>query len=45
MKTNKRKAGNDSKYEFIEKQQNKFLFIVSPSGKPLCVVCEKYFST
>ena len=40
----KRKAGSDSKRQFNEVWENKFLFIASPSGKPMCIVCESTLS-
>jgi len=40
----KRKAGSDSKRQFIELWENDFLFIATPSGKPMCIVCESILS-
>ena len=40
----KRKAEGDIKREFDEQWENEFLFIVSPSGKPFCTVCETTLS-
>ena len=40
----KRKAGSDSKRQFNEVWENEFLFIASPSGKPMCIVCESTLS-
>ena len=37
---NKRKAKRDRKRAFNELQKNEFLFIASPSGKPMCIVFE-----
>ena len=36
----KRKAESEYKREFNEEWENEFLFIASPAGKPLCIVCE-----
>jgi len=38
----KRKAGSDSKRQFSELWENEFLFIATPSGKPMCIVCEAF---
>ena len=40
----KRKAGSDSKHQFNKLWENTFLFIASPSGKPMCIVCESTLS-
>ena len=40
----KRKAGSDSKRQFNEVWENEFLFIASPLGKPMCIVCESTLS-
>ena len=40
----KRKAGSDSKHQFNEVWENEFLFIASPSEKPMCIVCESTLS-
>ena len=40
----KRKAGSDSKRQFNEVWENEFLFIASPSEKPMCIVCESTLS-
>ena len=40
----KRKAGSDNKRQFNEVWENEFLFIASPSGKPMCIVCESTLS-
>ena len=36
----KRKAGSDSKRQFNEVWENELIFIASPSGKPMCIVCQ-----
>ena len=43
-KMSKRKAGSDSKRQFNKVWENEFLFIASPSGKPMCIVCESTLS-
>jgi len=40
----KRKAGSDSKRQSNELWENEFLFIATPSGKPMCIVCESILS-
>ncbi|XP_076311275.1 SCAN domain-containing protein 3-like [Tachypleus tridentatus] len=40
----KRKAESDNKRQFNELWENEFLFIASPSGKPMCIVCESTLS-
>ena len=40
----KRKAENNSKREFNDQLENELLFIATPSGKPLSIVCENTFS-
>ena len=40
----KRKAASESKRQFNELWENEFLFIASPSGKPMCIVCESTLS-
>jgi len=40
----KRKAGSDSKRQFNELWENECLFIATPSGKPMCIVCEGILS-
>ena len=46
MKKNmgKSKAGSKSKLQFNEIWENEFLFIATPSGKPLCIVSESNLS-
>ena len=40
----KRKAGSDSRRQFNEQWEDEFLFIASPSEKPMCIVCESTLS-
>ncbi|XP_068201631.1 zinc finger MYM-type protein 6-like [Palaemon carinicauda] len=40
----KRKAESDSKRQFNKLWENEFLFIASPSGKSMCIVCESTLS-
>ncbi len=40
----KRRAETDTKHQFNEQWEDEFLFILGPSGKPLCLVCESILS-
>ena len=40
----KRKAERDSKRQLKEEWENEFLFIASPPGIPMCIVCESTLS-
>lgn len=40
----KRSADANCKREFNEQWENEFLFILTPSGKPFCIVCESTLS-
>ena len=41
---NKRKAARDSKRQLNELRENEFLFVTSPSRKPMCIVFESTLS-